>query len=199
MKIKIFLAVSMLINSWLMNAMSDVTYFWSALTSKKYEEVKSFLEYNSSLINSSISKPHNTPIFFAVESKDIILLKILLSRGANIYSSHAVFGSLIYEAMCYGEPEIVKALIDQHKTNGEPEDSSEFGFCGEHTLFAVRASHNPTIILAFEELQEHKKMRDEIRDDLNRYQENKNQRLFEFVKLHNKYVDIAYLVSLQRD
>jgi|GEM_PF-4847165 len=159
MYLKVIPFASMLLNILLVNAMNDETSFWSAVTSKKYEDVKSFLQRNSSLVHSCMMEMY-TPIFFAVESKDVTLLNILLSYKSDIYIRRkptyiSAPITPIYEAVCYDAPEIVKILIAHHKANGEPEDKSEFGFYGKYTLEMVKAA-NPTIIGAFKELKERK-------------------------------------------
>lgn len=196
MRIKIIILTSVLFNVVSAYTMNEEKDFWDAVVLQKYTEIKSFLDYNPSLVNSR--KTPLSPIIVAVGNKDVQMLKLFLSYGANIYIHDRMCCTPIYEAVNSKKRtiEIVQLLIDRH---ADKEDPSYFGFYGEETLKAVKKANNPAITSAFNELQERKKIRDEKARALNQHTENKQKRLFDFVQLRLENQQIEFLMALKRD
>lgn len=101
----------------------------------------------------------------------------------------------IYVAVLSKRVAMVNCLALYHKLQGEPDDASEYGFYGKETLKAAVTVNVPLIISKLNELQESKK----IRDDLNARLEKERNRLTDYVKTHKeKYTDINYLRGMKR-
>lgn len=197
MKIKIIAAATLLLTILVAHAMNEEKLFWQAVEDKKYEDVKSFLDYNPSLIDSTNRQPL-VVIITTMYLNDLDMFKIFLShifsRNTNIiYGHHRSLKSPIYRSVFNNQKEMVQALLDCHTTNGEPEDLNEYGFYGKETLEVVKSDKtDPAIKLAFKELQERKKRRDDsIKIE--------HKRLQDFVEVCTEYADIMYLVSVQRN
>lgn len=199
MYIKSIVVATLLLNIVSACAMNEEELFWQAVEDKKYDDVKSFLDYNPSLIGSKGSPFLATISIMSLN--DLKMLQIFLSHNPNIiYNCSPSLGSPIYRAIWNNQTQMVQVLLDYHKTNGEPEDLSEFGFYGKKTLEAVKSEKtNAAIKLAFNELQERKRIRDEKARDLNCFVESKQKRLIDYVQLRPEMRQLEFLASLTRD
>jgi|GEM_PF-6971457 len=182
------------------------TEFYQAVVDYQHEKVGELLKkYGRTIIRDckawtqreEINKPG--PLFIAAKYGNTKVVELLLYWDNNLCYEDSIF-ELFAEAVRARELTIPPLLLEYHKNRKVPQvkDRGWWGSYEDDALQAVASfSHESEEVKIFRKLYKYEK---KFQKQANSRIEIEYQRLLNFVQTHKeKYADITYLVSMQRN